>query len=64
MREALNLQKVEALRAIRLKTEPPYAERHVRWGERGEKISPARFHINPIMGKHYIFKNVAKHLTQ
>ena len=33
---------MEALRAIRLKTEPPYAERHVRWCERAEKIRPTR----------------------
>ena len=27
---------------MRLRTEPPYAERHVRWCERREKIPPTR----------------------
>ena len=42
MKEVVDCGKVEALKSVRPRTEPPYAERHVRWCERGRQTPPTR----------------------
>ena len=42
MKEVVDYGKVEALKSVRPRTEPPYAERHVRWCERGRQTPPTR----------------------